>query len=1173
MYLDDIFDSGSEDKIASIKRKLRLMVDNDVNLVKLLLKNNNYELNYIELAKPEELVDMLFDVIKSNNNIMENLRQWFKEKWVRFGPDGKIRGDCARGDDSEGKPKCLPQSKAHSLGKKGRASAASRKRREDPNPERSGPAINVATKKKSVNEFAPTPDRDDDSGQPRWLVTYDIYGTNRDKPLYTSSKKIYANSAKEAIELCKKFFGGRNFRVIQINESIAEGEVQKQETPQQEKVRTAIANGMLKKTEMARTEYYSKPTNTTFFDPQGYASDRLTGIDSIDPDGTVVISIGDNDTAEWVKKLAALGGMPGVKTRQTTPTLKNADVAEGAQPQFVAARYIDEFADGEHWYVKGTPEVIKRFVQMANSLEDESVKGTEYEPDKGMMAKVHAQLGDDSIPQWQIVQAQNLEAIKPIGNRVLQLLMQPDLSYGTQEFMSEFLWTLEEKGLALVTGEPQQGVAESFTDDLDNIYAMHPQPEKSEQVVFLITGMTEDEFSNLWTDLPDPYQQEFGYDLPLWDADDLSSYPNLAVKRITFDQYVQLVGNYIKSEELAGSTMSKMKQGLAEGDFDKWGGEIKTPPANWKKNLKQPTSPAKLAKQQAANRQRQQQKVAESPVQWHNTETGVKDAAQTDHTMDEALEYLKTNYPVVKMYNVRRAAMGLSALDQPKYFDTGDEADINKNIIRNSAAHMSGVDSAVDYLQLRKNAMMSGSQQVTFTIGYSWSVYENPNNGIAMLYYQDRGMAWDEIYLAGKTPKIQAQARQVFRDAGVLPTPIKKTKQQGVAKSPLNEFAPGDSDDWEDPFDNYPCYDCGSTIFLHHTKLCDLAEDNAIRDLPAEPGSQHWTGEIPKGLTPIPGLQEGVLNEFAPNDSDNDDNSVPPNRRVTELAKEWLQSQKDWDAMQWIENTLEHYGYKIRLHRSRNTGELYVVVRHKDKKWDDTVDVSDLHYWTIGELKQDLSEEQINELKCWPGYTRVRSVPAGAPGSCKKKTNEEKSKHIDSDTVRRIQELLNKKFNANLDVDGILGPLTIQSLKKFLPKTAKKAAPNPERNTAVQGLEMKEEKCPECGGPMFNEMLLNEKKDACYYKVKSRYKVWPSAYASGALVKCRKKGAKNWGNKSESIEENKIYFSIPKSLENEQELKESFKLSKDNRGWYLKENQENFKQKYMNALKAFIIIK
>jgi peptidoglycan hydrolase-like protein with peptidoglycan-binding domain len=84
----------------------------------------------------------------STQELEENLRDWFREKWVRFGPDGKIRGACARGSSSEGKPKCLPQSKAHSLGKKGRASAAARKRRQDPNPERQGAAINVATKKK-----------------------------------------------------------------------------------------------------------------------------------------------------------------------------------------------------------------------------------------------------------------------------------------------------------------------------------------------------------------------------------------------------------------------------------------------------------------------------------------------------------------------------------------------------------------------------------------------------------------------------------------------------------------------------------------------------------------------------------------------------------------------------------------------------------------------------------------------------------------------------------------------------------------------------------------------------------------------------------------------------------------------------------------------------------------
>jgi hypothetical protein len=47
-------------------------------------------------------------------------------------------------------------------------------------------------------------------------------------------------------------------------------------------------------------------------------------------------------------------------------------------------------------------------------------------------------------------------------------------------------------------------------------------------------------------------------------------------------------------------------------------------------------------------------------------------------------------------------------------------------------------------------------------------------------------------------------------------------------------------------------------------------------------------------------------------------------------------------------------------------------------------------------------------------------------------------------------------------------------------------------------------------------------KDACYKKVKSRYKVWPSAYASGALSKCRKVGADNWGNKTEAKDETEI---------------------------------------------------
>jgi pterin-4a-carbinolamine dehydratase len=81
------------------------------------------------------------------DDVNENLRDWFgKEKWVRMDTKGNIKGDCARGSAKEGKPKCLPQAKAHALGKKGRAAAAQKKRREDPDPNRRGPAKNVATK-------------------------------------------------------------------------------------------------------------------------------------------------------------------------------------------------------------------------------------------------------------------------------------------------------------------------------------------------------------------------------------------------------------------------------------------------------------------------------------------------------------------------------------------------------------------------------------------------------------------------------------------------------------------------------------------------------------------------------------------------------------------------------------------------------------------------------------------------------------------------------------------------------------------------------------------------------------------------------------------------------------------------------------------------------------------
>ena len=104
------------------------------------------------------------------------------------------------------------------------------------------------------------------------------------------------------------------------------------ETLQQKQVRAAITKGMAKWDQSDLATYKSQPTNLHYWDPSGWASGQLEGINSIDPDGTVVIELNDTTTAGLVKKLAALGGMPGVKTRQLKMAFNPAKMKNGVTP-------------------------------------------------------------------------------------------------------------------------------------------------------------------------------------------------------------------------------------------------------------------------------------------------------------------------------------------------------------------------------------------------------------------------------------------------------------------------------------------------------------------------------------------------------------------------------------------------------------------------------------------------------------------------------------------------------------------------------------------------------------------------------------------------------------------------------------------------------------------------
>ena len=91
-------------------------------------------------------------------------------------------------------------------------------------------------------------------------------------------------------------------------------------------------------------------------------------------------------------------------------------------------------------------------------------------------------------------------------------------------------------------------------------------------------------------------------------------------------------------------------------------------------------------------------------------------------------------------------------------------------------------------------------------------------------------------------------------------------------------------------------------------------------------------------------------------------------------------------------------------------------------------------------------------------------------------------------------------------------------------------------------------------------------KDACYHKVKSRYSVWPSAYASGALVKCRKVGAANWGNKTKK-EEFEFSPSQVMALESAGLIQLNEKGQKCWKGYEKKGTKKMFGKTYNNCVK------
>ena len=117
-------------------------------------------------------------------------------------------------------------------------------------------------------------------------------------------------------------------------------------------------------------------------------------------------------------------------------------------------------------------------------------------------------------------------------------------------------------------------------------------------------------------------------------------------------------------------------------------------------------------------------------------------------------------------------------------------------------------------------------------------------------------------------------------------------------------------------------------------------------------------------------------------------------------------------------------------------------------------------------------------------------------------------------SLRRIQDRLNRAINRARDIDE-----SVEGNKITVTKAGQRLEESTLKNVFETVIDEKRKRSRKRRKKRkASKKKRKGKRDACYYKVKSRYSVWPSAYASGALVKCRRVGAANWGNKSKKNE-------------------------------------------------------
>ena len=1246
--------------------------EGDIDDIKKLLPTLNLEIR--QEVYIQEDINNLTPYI--NESLDENLKQWFKEKWVRFGPDGKIRGDCARGDSSEGKPKCLPQAKAHALGKKGRKYAASKKRREDPNPERSGSAINVATKKKT-NE-------DQTSGivyatGPRTTGTNDVdlifknlttnkivawvVGNNDDGGVYEI--RINQNGVKK---------GPPNFVATGNPQDDSDQhliyKLGKPGTGRMSAIGSVMQNGFDKK----NSTYYGQPLEFVGDDDWWSFLENIIGDitwedDAIDAgyvdrlDNGDLVFVKQNLSKDSLNELAPDPGGGGGgggdegddgfelpldfkgQNIMVWPRNKKHSMGDTATPfprgeRFTGKVYImwDQPKIEAIWYLdpKDREDREKEYKRVYEPRGWEDYLDHKWYDTTGVRYRL--------VTDWKLIPAKEPGGWPGIVDAWGQDMKGEVMNY-PESFITEII---QKDGDGRHFVEPRQSVAEGqvnefapgdgsgegrwYTDD-QMIDIVGPDWAPEDDTGHLTLGQRLQD-AQAWLD-------DQGYSVVV---EDVQIDPEGGYRWKIYGEFYN--PRFAKKDQgLAEDSLNEFAPTKSVGNFNRGGGGTGRG-GDDDRNERDDSDDEGIINKilQALERLHpdpfetyggEVEDVVVNLVSGGRLDDYIRAVGLGNIPMKElikqgviqTLKELKELYGDQGVAESQKSKHNISEFGEPPMIGWFKVGDIISGKLRDGRSYTGEIEEItvrpsgkIKQLEMAKVKILTleGEEIDYRPIVSVWTrdpdlkkLSNRNQKGVAEGFTDDINL----VYAMHPQPEESERVALGILDMDENEFIAAWQKLPAEYQEEFNFDLPL----WNtDELKNYKHITLKVMKFADYVKLVE----DYIR---SQEMSQSAVSALKKGVA------EGQVNEFAPDDTN--DGIWYNDNKIAKIVGRW------WLADDLLSNSSNIYMYGDEAKESA-TQEAEEQLREKG------------FYVNVLDVRENTKKENLDWLISGP-LVRVHIGEQGITEA----TNRRK------EATLRIQKMLNDKFNANLDVDGILGPLTIASINKFMPNAKVKLADEPNRTTAVQGNKMKKENvnlesrygdqynvnkttsvslakelndmvlelgeliaaspkhpsldrlkdkivalnqelndlgydydpqaenfltpitldmrnlhegiCPQCKGSIVAESMINEKKDSCYYKVKSRYKVWPSAYASGALVQCRKKGAKNWGKKNESktVNDNKIYFSIPKSLANETELRESFNLRHDAKGWYLKEGQENFKKSYKDALKAFPLYK